>query len=141
MVRDGKPKGFFYLDHRTVDGGHGLITDSHVTPGNVHDSIPCLLRLDRQRERFVLEALEAGLDAGCFSAPICHGLVMRDIYGVIGCSRPTRREGYLRKNDFVYDEYYNCYLCPATRSCNTEPRLVKATGSMHRIPRYAAIVI
>jgi transposase len=26
MVRDGKPKGFFYLDHRTVDGRHAIIT-------------------------------------------------------------------------------------------------------------------
>jgi transposase len=25
MVRDGKPKGFFYLDHRTVDGRIGII--------------------------------------------------------------------------------------------------------------------
>jgi len=40
MVRDGKPKGFFYLDHRTVDAKHSLITDVHVTPGNVHDSMP-----------------------------------------------------------------------------------------------------
>jgi len=28
MVRDGKPKGFFYLDHRTVDGRHAIITDT-----------------------------------------------------------------------------------------------------------------
>ncbi|SDJ06223.1 hypothetical protein SAMN05216338_103810 [Bradyrhizobium sp. Rc2d] len=28
MVREGKPKGFFYLDHRTVDGKLGIITDS-----------------------------------------------------------------------------------------------------------------
>ncbi|SEH78208.1 hypothetical protein SAMN05216228_1008138 [Rhizobium tibeticum] len=52
MVRDGKPKGFFYLDHRTVDGKLALITDTHVTPANVHDSIVYLDRLDRQRERF-----------------------------------------------------------------------------------------
>ncbi len=39
MVRDGKPKGFFYLDHRTVDGRLAIITDTHVTPANVHDSI------------------------------------------------------------------------------------------------------
>jgi len=112
MVRDGKPKGFFYLDHRTVDGRHGLITDSHVTPGNVHDSLPYLSRLDRQRERFGFEVSEVGLDAGYFTAPICHGLVKRNIYGVIGYSRPTHREGYLRKSDFVYDEHYDCYLCP-----------------------------
>ncbi|EGI16400.1 ISBma2, transposase [Escherichia coli M605] len=38
MHRDNKPQGFFYLDHRTVDGKHGIITDTWATPGNVHDS-------------------------------------------------------------------------------------------------------
>ncbi|AIO51385.1 hypothetical protein DM55_1873 [Burkholderia mallei] len=52
MVRDDKPKGFFYLDHRTVDAKHAIITDTHVTPASVHDSQPYLDRLDRQRERF-----------------------------------------------------------------------------------------
>src|SRR5690606_14703593 len=50
MVRDDKPKGFFYLDHRTVDSKHAIITDTHVTPANVHDSQPYLKRLDRQCE-------------------------------------------------------------------------------------------
>jgi transposase len=112
MARDGKPKGFFYLDHRTVDGRCGIITDSHVTPGNVHDSRPYLARLDRQRERFGFSVRAAGLDAGYFTPHICKGLVERDIYGVIGYSRPTHRAGYLRKKDFVYDEKYDCYLCP-----------------------------
>ena len=35
MTRDNKPQGFFYLDHRTVDGRHGIILDTYVTPGNV----------------------------------------------------------------------------------------------------------
>jgi hypothetical protein len=52
MVREGKPKGFFYLDHRTVDGRHAIITDTYATPATVHDSVPYLGRLDRQRERF-----------------------------------------------------------------------------------------
>ncbi len=52
MVRDGKPKGFFYLDHRTVDGRHAIVTDTYATPATVHDSVPYLRRLDRQRERF-----------------------------------------------------------------------------------------
>lgn len=47
MVRDGKPKGFSYLDHRSLDGKTNIITDFHVIPGNVHDSIPYLGRLDR----------------------------------------------------------------------------------------------
>ena len=54
MVRDGKPKGFFYLDQRTVDGQLGIITDTHLTPANVHDSIVYLERLDRQRTGLTL---------------------------------------------------------------------------------------
>ena len=30
MLRDNKPKGLFYLDHRTVDGQHGIILDTLV---------------------------------------------------------------------------------------------------------------
>jgi transposase len=83
MVRDGKPTGFFYLDHRSVDSRHNLITDTFVTPANVHDSVPYLDRLDRQRERFGFDVEAVGLDAGYMSAPICRGLEQREIYGVI----------------------------------------------------------
>ncbi|SNT24943.1 Transposase, partial [Azospirillum sp. RU38E] len=97
MVRDGKPKGFFYLDHRTVDARHAIITDSHVTPGNVHDSIPYLGRLDRQRERFGLDVRAVGLDAGYSTAGIAKGLEERGIEGVIGYSVKvwTKSDGML----------------------------------------------
>jgi transposase len=113
MFRDGKPKGFFYLDHRTVDGKHNIITDTFVTPGNVHDSIPYLARLDRQRDRFDFEVESVGLDAGYFTASICKGLEDRGIYGVMPYVRPGGKKGMLKKREFVYDEYYDCYLCPA----------------------------
>ncbi|AIO63947.1 hypothetical protein DM76_1808 [Burkholderia mallei] len=60
MGRDDKPKGFFYLDHRTVDAKHAIITDTHVTPASVHDSQPYLDRLDRQRERFEFKVEAVG---------------------------------------------------------------------------------
>lgn len=112
LVREGKPKGFFYLDHRTVDGKCAIITDTFVTPGNVHDSQPYLDRLDRQRGCFGFKTQAVGLDAGYFTPHICKGLTERTVYGVIGYSRPTHRDGYLRKKDFTYDEAANCYLCP-----------------------------
>ena len=113
MVREGKPKGFFYLDHRTVDGAHGIITDTHATPGNVHDSRPYLERLDRQRRRFGFDVDAVGLDAGYNSAAICHGLEQRDIYGVIGYRRPTHKKEYFYKRDYVYDAEADVYICPA----------------------------
>jgi hypothetical protein len=47
IVRDEKPTGFFYLDHRTVDARYSIITDTHVTPASVHDSQPYLAQLRR----------------------------------------------------------------------------------------------
>ncbi|MBM7570337.1 transposase [Aquibacillus albus] len=37
LYRENKPEGFFYLDHRTTDLKYNIITDVHVTPGNVHE--------------------------------------------------------------------------------------------------------
>ena len=113
MVRDGKPTGFFYLDHRTVDGAHALITDIHVTPANLHDSVPYLKRLDRMRARFGFDVAAVGLDAGYFTPAICKGLEERGVYGVIGYRRPNHREGYFYKRDYRYDQTQNGYVCPA----------------------------
>jgi hypothetical protein len=112
MVREGKPKGFFYLDHRTTCGQHNLITDTHITAANVHDSIPYLERLDRQRERFNFETEAVGLDAGYMSAPLCKGLEDRKLYGVIGYRRPTHIKGRLPKRAYVYDAGQDIYRCP-----------------------------
>lgn len=112
MVRDGKPSGFFYLDHRTVDAKHALITDIHVTPANLHDSVPYLKRLDQMRQRFGFKVEAVGLDAGYFTPAICRGLEHRNIYGVIGYRRPNRREGYLTKREYRYDREQDTYSCP-----------------------------
>ena len=125
MVRDGKPKGFFYLDHRTVDGSHNIITDTHVTAANVHDSRPYLPRLDRQRERFGFEVEAVGLDAGYMSAALCKGLEDRDLYGVIGYRRPNHKKGYFYKREYVYDAKADVYICPAEQriTYNTTNRI------------------
>ncbi|WP_299378713.1 IS1182 family transposase [uncultured Kiloniella sp.] len=112
MVREGKPKGFFYLDHRTVDGAHAIITDSHVTAGNVHDSIPYLSRLDHQCKRFDLDVKTVGLDAGYMTAGICKGLDDRKIHGVIGYRRPNHRKGFLYKREYEYLPGIDGYRCP-----------------------------
>lgn len=116
MVRDGKPKGFFYLDHRTVDGKLGIITDTFATPGNVHDSIVYLGRLDRQRARFGLDPKAVGLDAGYATAGIAKGLEDRAILGVTGYRNPTPpKPGMMRKSAFAYDRAADVYRCPEGR--------------------------
>ncbi|KGD52486.1 transposase DDE domain protein [Burkholderia pseudomallei] len=112
MVRDDKPKGFFYLDHRTVDAKHAIITDTHATPASVHDSQPYLGRLDRQRERFEFKVEAVGLDAGYFTPAVCHGAGgARDCRGD-GLSHAEPQAGHVLQRQFKYDAYRNEYVCP-----------------------------
>lgn len=113
MVREGKPKGFFYLDHRTVDAHHAIITDTFATPANVHDSIVYLSRLDRQVERFGFQVGAVGLDAGYATPGIAKGLEERAIHGVTGYRNPTPpKPGMMRKSAFTYDTDADAYRCP-----------------------------
>lgn len=112
MIRDQKPEGFFYLDHRTVDAKHNLITDTHVTPGNINDSRPYLERLDRQCQRFGFAPKAVALDAGYNTVAVCHGLVEREITAVMGYKRPHGPTGQFKRRDFTYDGERDCYWCP-----------------------------
>ena len=86
MTRDNKPQGFFYLDHRTVDGRHGIILDTYVTPGNVHDAQPYIQRLTHTVKQFNLTPIAAGLDAGYFTATVVQSLQTLGILGVFSVS-------------------------------------------------------
>ncbi|WP_308633820.1 IS1182 family transposase [Paenibacillus silvisoli] len=112
MVREGKPEGFFYLDHRTVDVKYNLITDVFVTAGNVHDSVPYLSRLDRQRERFGFGVEAVALDSGYLTTPICKGLQDRKIFGVIAHRRFHPTQGLFHKWEFTYNVEQDVYVCP-----------------------------
>ncbi|WP_308639202.1 IS1182 family transposase [Paenibacillus silvisoli] len=112
MVREGKPEGFFYLDHRTVDVKYNLITDVFVTAGNVHDSVPYLSRLDRQRERFGFRVEAVALDSGYLTTPICKGLQDRKIFGVIAHRRFHPTQGLFHKWEFTYNAEQDVYVCP-----------------------------
>lgn len=113
MTREGKPQGFYYLDHRTCDGQYNFITDVHVTPASIYDSLVYLDRLDYQRKRFGFTVEEVGLDAGYNTPDICHGLVEREIFGVAGYRAPGGRKGTFRKSRFTYDAEAGEYRCPA----------------------------
>ncbi|MCY7895208.1 transposase, partial [Bacillus vallismortis] len=112
MYRENKPEGFFYLDHRTTDMKHNIITYAYVTPGNVHDSVPYLDRLDHQIARFRFEVEAVALDSGYLTTPICKGLADRHIFGVIAHRRYHPTRGLFPKWKFHYDSEKDRYICP-----------------------------
>lgn len=114
MVRECKPEGFFFLDHRTVDHKYNIVTDVHITAGNVHDSVPYLERLKHQIEKFgftsTLEAI--ALDAGYLTARICKGLHDMKVFAVIGSRAFTPVKGLIKKWRFTFHADKNVYVCP-----------------------------
>lgn len=52
------------------------------------------------------------VDAGYKTPYICKILIDQGIRPVMPYTRPRTKEGFFRKYEYVYDEYYDCYICP-----------------------------
>ncbi len=104
-------QGFFYLDHRSVDGKVGIITDTYTTPDNVHNSPPFIGCLTRQLRRFSLAPLAVGLDAGYFTAPVCYLTEQLGVMPIIGYRRPNKEANVFQKKHFTYDKQEDCDVC------------------------------
>ncbi len=123
MNRDNKPKGHYYLDHRTVDSDYNFITDVYITPGNVNDSTCYIDRLKYQVGKFGFNVEAVGLDAGYNTAYICKTLCELDILGTIGRKRPGGKKHFFKKSKFQYDSEQDIYICPNNcilRYCTTK---------------------
>jgi len=89
MNRPNKPVGFHYLGHTSIDTKHGIITDIHVTPGNLNDHEPYVGRLMEQQEKFGLNIQKVAADKGYDCAVVHHCLEENNIEGYIA---PVTRE-------------------------------------------------
>lgn len=111
-MREGKPQGFFFLDHRTVDAKYTIITDTFITAGNVSDSEPYLACLQKQIEKFQFCVEATALDAAYFTNYICKKLIEQGIFAVMGYRRFGNGKKRLPKRQFHYVEEIDVYACP-----------------------------
>ncbi|MCA0972855.1 IS1182 family transposase [Halobacillus litoralis] len=112
LMRDHKPQGFFYLDHRTVDAKYNIITDTHVTPANIHDSEPYLERLRYQKEAFGFSVEAVGIDSAYATGHIAKTLNKEEIFGVVGNRRFKGGNQKVPKRKFQFVESIDAYACP-----------------------------
>ena len=52
------------------------------------------------------------LDAGYKTPAIVHLLIEDQIEPLFPYKSPQTKKGFFRKYEYVYDEYYDCYICP-----------------------------
>ncbi len=110
--RDGKPNGFYYSEHRTVDSKRNVIVNVHVEAANINDVTPMPKILDEIEARLGTLPKYMGLDAGYHNAWIAHLLETKGIQGVIGCRRHTHKGAHYGKYRFRYDPDRDEYICP-----------------------------
>jgi transposase len=113
--RDGKPDGFHYSEHRTVDSKHNVIVNVHITPANINDITPVPEILEEIKSRLGHLPKYMGFDAGYHSAWIAHLLEKNKVQGVIGHRRHTHKTDFYGKYRFRYDPEFDLYLCPEKR--------------------------
>ncbi|EDL64677.1 IS1182 family transposase [Bacillus sp. SG-1] len=109
-VKDEREKLFAYSFH-TASDSRGFILGSLVTAGNVHDSRMLDQLVDLVKNK-VGKPSSVAVDAGYKTPHIAKFLMDQDIRPVMPYTRPRTKEGYLKKYDYVYDEHFDCYICP-----------------------------
>lgn len=110
--RDGKPAGFHYSEHRSVDSKRNVIVNVHVEPANINDVTPLPEILKEIETRLGKLPRYMGLDAGYHNAWIAHLLETKAIQAVIGYRRHSHKTQTYGKYRFQYDTDFDAYICP-----------------------------
>jgi len=110
FVKGEHKRQFAYEAHTACDQ-NGFVLETVVTPGNVHDSVAFDDVYDRITEAFPeIETIVA--DSAYKTPHICKrvfgdGRVLSTAY-----KRPQTMKGGHEWWKYVYDEYYDCIICP-----------------------------
>jgi len=103
-------KMFAYTAHTACDK-HGFILGCDVAPGNVHDSV-----MFDALYRNVLSAFPE-IEITALDSAYKTPWIMKQIFdsGRLASTpykRPMTKKGFFKKYDYIYDEYYDCIICP-----------------------------
>ena len=112
----GEHKQVFAYGVQTACDQHGWILDYAVNPGNLHDSRTFEDIYEKVSKRKDIEMII--VDAGYKTPAIAKQLLDDGIKPLFPYKRPMTKEGFFRKSEYAYDEYYDCYVCPNGQALN-----------------------
>jgi len=107
--RKGEHKHDFAYGVETCCDKNGWILGYSIGPGNEHNSRSFKPLYDKVR-LFNPEMMV--FDAGYKVPAIARELLEDGIKPLFPYKRPMTKEGFFKKSEYAYDEYYDCYICP-----------------------------
>lgn len=108
----GEHKQVFAYGVGTAADKHGWILGYDVNPGNQHDS-RTFVGLYEKLKGIGVEKIIA--DAGYKTPAIAKLLLDVGITPVFPYTSPMTKDGFFKKYEYVYDEFYDCYICPSNK--------------------------
>lgn len=117
VFHKGEHKKCFAYTAQTACDKHGYVMDATVNPGNVHDSVA----FDRLYDRLVQNFPEIDacvMDAGYKTPWICKKIIDDGRIPVLPYKRPMGNKDFFRQYEYIYDNYYDCVICPENKVLN-----------------------
>lgn len=111
LFHKGEHKKVFAYSTNTACDENNFILGFVVEPGNVHDStsFPKLYKLLQEKYKNIQKIVVDDR----YKIPAIAKLILEDgKVPVMPYKRLMTKKGFFKKQDYVYDEYYDCYLCP-----------------------------
>ena len=108
----GEKEKCFAYTHQTFCDKNGFVLAHTTNPGNVHDSVAFFEVYNILNSKFKEEIKNVCLDAGYVNSAICREIILSNHTPLIPYKRPMTGKGLFKKYEYVYDEYYDCYICP-----------------------------
>ena len=111
VFHKGEHKKCFAYEAHTVCDKRGYVLETEVTAGNVHDSVAFDAVFQRLTEHYP-EVQVVTADAGYKTPWICKQIFDSGRIPSLPYKRPMTKKDSLPWYEYVYDEYYDCILCP-----------------------------
>ena len=108
----GEKEKCFAYSHQTFCDRNGFVLASVCVAGNVHDSVSFFSAYKVLNDKYMDQIKNVCLDAGYITPAICKTILENGQKMYAPYKRPMTKKGYYKKYEYVYDEGYDCYLCP-----------------------------
>lgn len=112
LFRKGEHKVVFAYAAHTACDKNNFVLDTKVTAGNIHDSVVFDKVYDSVKEKFDDEIEAVAVDSAYKTPWICKKVTDDGKRIATPYKRPMTKEGFFKSYEFVYDEYYDCIICP-----------------------------
>ncbi len=106
-----KEKCFAYSHHAFCEK-NGFVIAQKTVAGNIHDSVSFFDIYAILNEKYKEKIKNICLDAAYTTPAICREIILNEQIPLMPYTRPRTKKEFMKKHEYVYDEYYDCYICP-----------------------------